>query len=63
MLAGLVLVLARNRIHSVVVRVVLSLMATTYIAGAVVVATVGGTADKESSKIETSVTTARTPGE
>ncbi len=63
MLAGLVLVLARNRIHSVVVRVVLSLMATTYIAGAVVVATVGGTEDKESSKIETSVTTARTPGE
>jgi len=63
MLAGFVLVLARNRIKPLVARVVLALMATTYVAGAVIVATVGGTEDKESSRIETSVTTAQTPGE
>ena len=63
MLVGLVLVLARNRIRPVVARVALALMATTYIVGAVVVATVGGSEGKESSRIETTVTTARTPGE
>lgn len=63
MLAGLVLVLARNRVKSKVAAVALALMATTYIAGAVVVATVGGTEDEESSKSRTPITTVRTPGE
>lgn len=63
MLAGLVLVLARNRIKSMVARVALALMATTYIVGAVVVATVGGTEDVASSQSQTNITTARTPGQ
>ena len=67
MLAGLVLVLSRDRIKSAVVTAVLALMAATYVVGAVVVATVGGTEDKESSRsdtaAQTNVTTARTPGE
>ncbi len=61
MLAGLVLVLARNRIKSSIAALVLALMATTYIAGAVVVATVGGTDDDdESSRSSPGITTART---
>ena len=67
MLAGLVLVLSRNRIRSTVAAAALALMAATYIVGAVVVAVVGGTDDKESSKsqtaAETTVITARTPVE
>ena len=63
MLAGLVLVLARERVRSGVVAVVLGIMAATYIAGAIVVATVGGTEDKESSKSQSAATTARMPGE
>ena len=67
MLAGLVLILSRNRIKSAVASVVLALMAATYVVGAVVVATVGGTEDEESSKSKTAaqmkVKTARTPGE
>ncbi len=64
MLAGLVLVLARNRIKSSIVTVALALMAATYLAGAVVVATVGGTEDDdESSRSSPVVTTTRTPGE
>lgn len=50
MVAGLVLVLARNRVHALVARVVLAIMAATYIAGAVAVATVGGTEDEESAR-------------
>ncbi len=61
MLGGLVLVLARNRIRSSVVAVALALMAATYVAGAVVVATVGGTEDEASSRSKTAVTTTRTP--
>ena len=49
MLAGLVLVLMRDRIKSGVAAAVLALMATTYLAGAVVVATVGGTEDDDES--------------
>ncbi len=67
MLTGLVLVLARERIKSAVVAVVLALMAGTYIGGAIVVATVGGVEDEESSKSKTAaqatVTMTRTPGE
>ncbi len=63
MLAGLVLVMGRNRINPVVARVVLALMATTYIAGAVVVATIGGTEDDESSTSKTTATASRTHGE
>ena len=63
MVAGLVLVLARNRVKSVVANVALALMATTYIAGAVAVATVGGTEDDETSDSKPSITTTRTPGE
>jgi len=63
MVAGLVLVLARNRVKSVVANVALALMATTYIVGAVVVATVGGTEDDETSDSKPSITTTRTPGE
>ena len=63
MVAGLVLVLARNRIRSTVANVVLALMATTYIAGAVVVATVGGTEDGEPPNSSPPVRTAQTPGE
>ena len=63
MVAGLVLVLARNRIKSTVAKVALALMATTYIAGAVAVATVGGTEDDETSDSKPSITTTRTPGE
>ena len=63
MLAGLVLVLGRNRIKSSVVAVVLALMATTYIVGAVVVATVGGTDDEENPNSAPPVRTAQTPGE
>jgi len=63
MVAGLVLVLARNRVKSVVANVALALMATTYIVGAVVVATVGGTEDDETSDSKPSITTIRTPGE
>jgi cation:H+ antiporter len=50
MLGGLVLVLSRNRIKSSIAAIALALMAATYIVGAVVVATVGGTEDEESSK-------------
>ncbi len=63
MVAGLVLVLARNRVKSVVANVALALMATTYIVGAVVVATVGGIEDDETSDSKPSITTTRTPGE
>ena len=67
MLAGFVLVMGRNRIKSVVVTVALALMATTYIVGAVVVATVGGTESKDSATskptAESTFATARTPGE
>jgi len=63
MLAGLVLVLARERVRSRVVAVALGIMAATYIAGAIVVATVGGTEDKESSKSQSAATTALMPGE
>ncbi|PKB74575.1 MAG: hypothetical protein BZY72_01070 [SAR202 cluster bacterium Io17-Chloro-G8] len=63
MVAGLVLVLARNRIKSTVAKVALALMATTYIVGAVVVATVGGTEDEEDPNSSLPVRTARTPGE
>jgi len=67
MLTGLVLVLARNRIKPAVAGVTLALMAATYIVGAVVVATVGGAEGKKSSTAETAgettVATARTPGE
>ncbi len=63
MVAGLVLVLARNRVKSVVANVALALMATTYIVGAVAVATVGGTEDDETSDSKPSITTTRTPGE
>ena len=69
MLAGLVLVLARNRIRPAVATVALALMAATYIVGAAVVATVGGTEDEESSngsqsvQARTTITIARTPGE
>ena len=63
MVAGLVLVLARNRVKSVVANVALALMATTYIVGAVVVATVGGTEDDETSDSKPSITTTRTPSE
>ena len=63
MVAGLVLVLARNRVKSVVANVALALMATTYIAGAVAVATVGGIEDDETSDSKPSITTTRTPGE
>jgi len=63
MLAGLVLVLARERLRSRVVAVALGIMAATYIAGAIVVATVGGTEDKESSKSQSAATTALMPGE
>ena len=68
MIAGLVLVLARERIKSAVAAAALALMATTYLAGAVVVATVGGTEDDdESSRSSPSsqqeTMTARTPGE
>ena len=49
MLAGLVLVLMRDRIKSGVAAAVLALMATTYLVGAVVVATVGGTEDDDES--------------
>ena len=63
MVAGLVLVLARNRVKSVVANVALALMATTYIAGAVVVATVGGIEDDETSDSKPSITTTRTSGE
>jgi cation:H+ antiporter len=47
MLAGLVLVLMRDRIKSGVAAAVLALMATAYLVGAVVVATVGGTEDDD----------------
>ena len=63
MVAGLVLVLARNRVKSVVANVALALMATTYIVGAVAVATVGGTEDEQTSDSKPSITTTRTPGE
>ena len=63
MLAGLVLVLARNRIRSTVAAVALALMAATYVAGAVVVAAVGGSEDDESTKSRSTITTTRTPGE
>ena len=63
MLAGLVLVLGRNRIKSSVVAVVLALMATTYIVGAVVVATGGGNSDEENPNSAPPVRTAQTPGE
>ena len=43
MLAGLVLVLSRNRVRRSAAAVVLAAMATTYIVGAVVVATIAGT--------------------
>ncbi len=63
MVAGFVLVMARHRIGSTVANVALALMATTYIAGAVVVATVGGTEDDEDPNSSPPVRTARTPGE
>ena len=63
MVAGLVLVLARNRIKSTVAKAALALMAITYIVGAVVVATVGGTGDEEDPNSSLPVRTARTPGE
>ena len=50
MLGGLVLVLSRNRIKSSVAAIALALMAATYIVGAVVVATVGGTEEEESAE-------------
>ena len=50
MLGGFVLVLSRNRIKSSIAAIALALMAATYIVGAVVVATVGGTEDGESSE-------------
>lgn len=56
MLAGLVLVLARNRIKPVVAAVALVMIAAIYIVGAVAVATVGGTEGEESTQAETSVT-------
>jgi len=68
MLAGMMLVLMRNRVGRVVASVVLSLIAIIYIVGAVVVATVGGKDDDEEAFRPTpasqqSVMTARTPGE
>jgi len=61
MVAGLVLVLARNRIKSSIAAVALALMATAYLMGAVIVATVGGTEDEDgSSRSSPPVTTART---
>ena len=63
MLAGLVLVLSRDRIKSAVATAALALMASTYIAGAIVVVTLGGTRDEENSKAQTTVTTFRTPAE
>ena len=67
MLAGLVLILSRNRIKSAVASVVLALMAATYVIGAVVIATVGGSEDVVSSRSNTAanapVTIVRTPGE
>ena len=67
MLAGLVLVLSRDRIKSSVATAVLTLMAATYVVAAVVIATVGGTEDEADSSsntaAQTDVTTARTPGE
>ena len=63
MIAGFILILARDRIKSKVMTVVLALMASTYIAGAVVVATVGGTEDDDNSRRETPSTLAKTPEE
>ena len=68
MVGGLVLVLARERIRTAVAAVALALMATTYIVGAVVVATVGGTEDegdssRPSKSSQQPPMTARTPDE
>ena len=63
MVAGFVLVMARHRIGSTMANVALALMATTYIVGAVVVATVGGTEDDEDPNSSPPVRTAQTPGE
>lgn len=61
MLAGLVLVLARNRVKPAIAAVALALMAGIYIAGAVAVAAVGGTEDeKENTATQMAVIT---PGE
>ena len=63
MVAGFVLVMARHRIGATMANVALALMATTYIVGAVVVATVGGTEDDEDPNSSPPVRTAQTPGE
>ena len=63
MIAGFILILARDRIKSKLMAVVLALMASAYIAGAVVVATVGGTENDDSSRRETPPTLAKTPEE
>jgi hypothetical protein len=69
MLSALVLILARNRIKSGVMAVILGLMATAYIVGAVVVATVGGTEDDDDDSSRSSpisgqsIMTAQTPDE
>ena len=65
--AGLVLILSRNRIKSSVAAVVLALMAATYVIGAVVVVTLGGAEDEQSSRSKTAaqatLAIVRTPGE
>jgi len=63
MVAGGLLIMTRNRIRPAVVAVALALIAVVYLAGAVVVATVGGTEDEESAQSQTTIATARTPGE
>ena len=63
MLAGLVLVLGRNRIKPAVAAVGLVLIIAVYAVGAVAVAIVGGTEEEESSRSGPAVTKARTPGE
>jgi cation:H+ antiporter len=68
MLSALMLILARDRIKSGVMAVILGLMATAYIVGAVVVATVGGTEDDDDNSRSSptsgqSIMTAQTPDE
>ena len=63
MLVGLVLILSRDRVKSAVAAAVLAMMAVAYVAGAVVVATLGAMEEHDSGKAGSSGQASRTPDE